>query len=83
MAIQIDSYLAGDLFLTLTQQPDQWLPRVTFGTTQEQFAGSCSATLSGSPLCQVVNLTFGLTPMALRTSLLPTRVHTFTYWGPT
>ena len=38
---------------------------------RNKFVGPPRSTLLGSPLCQVVNLTFGLTPIAPRTSLLP------------
>ena len=38
---------------------------------RNKFTVPSNTALSGNPLCQVVNLTFGLTPMAPHTSLLP------------
>ena len=68
--IRIDSYPAGGVFLTQTQA---YRVKAALGHLwyNSGIAVLSSAAPSGSQLYQVVNLTFGLTPMAPRTSLLP------------
>ena len=51
--IRIDSYPAGELFLTHTHTPPSGSHRVTFGTTQVQIMGKTSAAPSKiQPICQ-------------------------------
>jgi len=86
-AIRIDSYLAGGVFLALTQAYLARAARITFSTTPDQVTGPSSAAPPGTAnlLGQDSNLTPGLTPgltpLTSRTSLLPTGVRTHTERG--
>jgi hypothetical protein len=84
---RIDSYIAGELFLTQTlSYPRQAAIGHLWDNSGTKFVGPISAAPSKiQPIYQDVQdyPALELMPLAPRTSLLPTRVHTFTYRGST
>jgi hypothetical protein len=72
LQFESNSYLAGGVFLTLTETRLARAAQVTFGTVQES-VGSTDATSPRATLCQVIGtLTpLGLMPVPPSTSLLP------------